>query len=136
MITMRFMLNQTYGRGDDDTIPVSQWSPADLDAHIEFQQALNDELTALGELVDAQGLASPEAARFVTWDGVGERVVTDGPYTEFKELIAGYRLIDVGSLERALEIAARISSAPGAGGVAVAQPVEVRQVLSLEEPSE
>jgi hypothetical protein len=132
MITMRFMLIQTYGRGDADTTPVSEWSPEDLTAHIEFQQALNDELAALGEIVDAQGLAGPDVAKFVEWDGTGERVVTDGPYTEFKELIAGYRLIDVDSLDRALDIAARISSAPGAGGIPVAQPIEVRQVLTLE----
>jgi hypothetical protein len=128
----RFMLIQTYGRGDDATVPITDWSPEDVSAHIEFQLALNDELTRLGELVDAQGLAAPEAARFVVWDGDGEPIVTDGPYTEFKELIAGYRLIDVESAERAVEIAARISSAPGAGGVPVGHPVEVRQVLTLD----
>jgi hypothetical protein len=129
---MRFMLIQTYGRGDDDTVPVTEWSPGDLAAHIEFQQALNDELARLGELVDAQGLAAPEVAKFVVWDGQGEPVVTDGPYTEFKELIAGYRLVDVETLERAVEIAARISSAPGAGGAPVRHCIELRQVLTLD----
>lgn len=130
---MRFMLTQNYGRGTADTVPVTEWSPEDLAAHIEFQTVLNDELVALGELVDAQGLADPTAAKFVVWDGKGEPVVTDGPYTEFKELLAGYRLVDVDTLDRALEIAARISSAPGANGVPVGQPIEVRQVLSLDE---
>jgi hypothetical protein len=129
---MRFMLIQTYGRGTADTVPVTDWSPDDLAAHIEFQQVLNDELIALGELVDAQGLADPGAARFVAWDGEGDPVVTDGPYTEFKELIAGYRLVDVETLDRALGIAARISAAPGADGAPVRQPIEVRQVLSLD----
>ena len=76
---MRFMLIQTFGRADDHTVAVTDWSPEDLTAHIEFQQALNDELVALGELVDAQGLASPEAAKFVVWDGQGDAIVTDGP---------------------------------------------------------
>lgn len=131
---MRFMLIQTYGRGTGDVVPITEWSPDDLAAHIEFQTVLNDELIGLGELVDAQGLADPDAAKFVVWDGEGEPVVTDGPYSEFKELIAGYRLIDVEMLDRALEIAARISAAPGAGGAPVRQPIEVRQVLSLDAP--
>jgi hypothetical protein len=129
---MRFMLIQTYGRGDDDTIPMTEWSAEDIAAHIAFQVALNDELTRLGELVGAEGLAAPEAAKFVVWDGQSAPIVTDGPYVEFKELIAGYRLVDVDTTERALEIAARISSAPGAGGAPVRHPIEVRQILSLD----
>lgn len=129
---MRFMLMQTYGRESRDTVPVTEWSPEELAAHIEFQTVLNDELVALGELVDAQGLADPDAAKFVVWDGKGEPVVTDGPYSEFKELLAGYRLIDVDTLDRALEIAARISAGPGAKGAPVGQPIEVRQVLTLD----
>jgi hypothetical protein len=136
MSVMRFMLNQTYGRGTADSVPVTEWSPDDLAAHIEFQTVLNEELMALGELVDAQGLAGPDAAKFVVWDGQSAPVVTDGPFSEFKELIAGYRLIDVDSLDRALEIAARISSAPGAAGAPVGQPIEVRQVLTLEGTDE
>jgi hypothetical protein len=129
---MRFMLMQTYGRETSDTVPVPEWSPEELAAHIEFQTVLNDELVALGELVDAQGLADPAAAKFVVWDGDGEPVVTDGPYSEFKELLAGYRLIDVDTLDRALEIAARISAGPGAKAEPVRQPIEVRQVLTLD----
>ena len=129
---MRFMLIQTFGRGDETTMPITEWSPEDIAAHIEFQQVLNDELTRLGELVGAEGFASPETAKFVVWDGQGEPIVTDGPYTEFKELIAGYRLIDVDTIERAVEIAARISAAPGAGGAPIRHPIEVRQILSLD----
>jgi hypothetical protein len=129
---MRFMLTQTYGRASGDAAPITEWSPADVTAHIEFQKVLNDELAALGELVDAQGLAGPDAAKFVVWDGEGVPVVTDGPYSEFKELLAGYRLVDVETEARALEIAARISAAPGANGAPVRDPIEVRQVLSLD----
>jgi hypothetical protein len=131
---MRFMLLQNYGPVESDCAPMSEWSPADISAHIAFQIALNTELAALGELVDAQGLAGPERARFVVSDGTGAPVITDGPYPESKELLAGYRLIDVESPERAIEIAARVSAAPGQNGVPVRQPIEVREVLSAPDP--
>jgi len=111
-----------------------EWSPEDIKAHIEFQQALNAELAELGELVDAQGLAGPELARFVVSDGNSAPVITDGPYPEAKELLAGYRLVDVESAARAIEIAARASAAPGPNGVPIRQPIEVREVLSAPDP--
>ncbi len=126
---MRFMLLQNYGPADSVMTPMDQWSEADVETHIEFQIALNRELSALGELVDAQGLSGPEQARFVTSDGHQPPVVSDGPFPETKELVAGYRLVDVASLDRAIELAARISAAPGMGGAPIRQPIEVRQVL-------
>lgn len=131
---MRFMLLQNYGQVESDCAPMYEWASADVVAHIEFQQVLNQELLELGELVDAQGLAGPDQAKFVVSDGVAAPVVTDGPFPESKELLAGYRLIDVESLERALEIAARASAAPGQNGAPIRQPIEVRQVLSAPEP--
>ncbi len=92
---MRYMLLQNYGATESDCPPMSQWSPADIKAHIEFQQALNAELLDRGELVDAQGLAGPEQARFVVSDGTSAPVITDGPFPESKELLAGYRIVDV-----------------------------------------
>jgi hypothetical protein len=132
---MRFMLLQNYGPVESGMGPMFEWSQADLQAHIEFQIALNGELSALGELVDAQGLSGPEDARFVTSDGCQPPVVSDGPFPETKELVAGYRLIEVASLDRATEIAARISAAPGIGGAPIRQPIEVRAVLGAPEPS-
>ncbi|HEY2689083.1 MAG TPA: YciI family protein [Streptosporangiaceae bacterium] len=131
---MRFMLLQNYGEAESGCAPMTEWSPGDIKAHIEFQQALNAELAELGELVDAQGLSDPEQAKFVVWDGAGAPVITDGPYPEAKELLAGYRLIDVETAERALEIAARASAAPGPDGVPIQQPIEVREVLSAPDP--
>jgi hypothetical protein len=131
---MRFMLLQNYGEAESGCAPMTEWSPGDIKAHIEFQQALNAELAELGELVDAQGLSGPEQAKFVVWDGAGAPVITDGPYPEAKELLAGYRLIDVETVERALEIAARASAAPGPDGVPIQQPIEVREVLSAPDP--
>jgi hypothetical protein len=131
---MRFMLLQNYGEVESDCAPMTEWGPEDIKAHIEFQQALNAELAELGELVDAQGLAGPELARFVVSDGISAPVITDGPYPESKELLAGYRLVDVESAERAVEIAARASAAPGQNGVPIRQPIEVREVLSAPDP--
>jgi len=126
---MRFMLLQNYEAPEWDCPPMDQWTPADVRAHIEFQVALNAELVRSGEFVDAQGLTSPEQSRFVTADGVTAPVVTDGPFPEGKELVAGYRMIDVDSMERALDIAARASAAPGPGGVPMRTRIEVREVM-------
>jgi hypothetical protein len=57
---------------------MTEWSPEDIKAHIEFQQALNAELAELGELVDAQGLAGPELAKFVVSDGTSAPLTTTG----------------------------------------------------------
>jgi hypothetical protein len=123
------MLIQYYEGGAGCDVPMTEWDPADIKAHIAFQQTMNEELTASGEFVDAQGLAGPDLARFVTFGGQGAPVVTDGPFLESKEFLAGYRIIDVESEERALEIAAKASAAPGRGGVPIQQPIEVRQVM-------
>ncbi len=131
---MRFMLLQNYGEVGSGCAPMSEWSPDDVRAHIEFQQTLNRELAELGELVDAQGLAGPEQAKYVVSDGVAAPVITDGPYAESKELLAGYRMIDVDSVDRAIEIAARASAAPGPNGAPILQPIEVREVLSAPDP--
>ena len=131
---MRFLLLQNYGEVGSGCEPMMTWDPADIQAHIEFQMTLNRELLERGELIDAQGLAGPEQATFVVWDGVGAPVITDGPFPESKELLAGYRLVDVESRERALEIAAQGSAAPGPKGVPIQQPIEVRQVLSAPDP--
>ncbi len=131
---MRFMLLQNYGEVESGCEPMTKWDPADVQAHIQFQQDLNQELLERGELVDAQGLAGPELAKFVVWGGEGAPVITDGPFPESKELLAGYRLIDVDDLDRAVEIAARASAAPGPHGGPIRQPIEVRAVLSAPEP--
>ncbi len=131
---MRFMLLQNYGEVESGCPPMTEWSPADVKAHIKFQVVLNEELSKRGELADAQGLAGPEQARFVVSDGVNKPVITDGPFPESKELLAGYRLVDVESADRAIEIAAQASAAPGPGGTPIRQPIEVREVLSAPDP--
>ena len=131
---MRFMLLQNYGEVGSGCVPMSEWTPGEIKAHIEFQQALNQQLTERGELVDAQGLAGPERAKLVVSDGASAPVITDGPFPESKELLAGYRMVDVDTLERAIAIAAQASAAPGPNGRPVLQPIEVREVLSAPDP--
>ena len=132
---MRFMLLQAYGGVElEGCTPMHEWAPEDVKRHIDFQHQLNTELLESGELVDAQGLAGPDVAKVVISDGVNPPRVIDGPYPESKELLAGYRLVDVESLDRALEIAARSSAAPGPGGVPIQQQIEVRQVMGAPDP--
>ena len=131
---MRFMLLQNYGGVESDCPPMTEWAPGDVTAHIDFQHALNAELAARGELVDAQALAAPEVAKFVVADGATAPVITDGPYPESKELLAGFRVVDVETIGRALEIAAQATAAPGANGAPIRQAIEVREVLSAPDP--
>jgi hypothetical protein len=108
--------------------PMDEWDPDDIKAHLDYLRALNAELIESGELVEMQALTGPDLARIVVSDG-GPPVVTDGPFPEVKELLAGYQLIDVESEERAIEIAAKVSAAPGPGGVPLRQRIELRSVL-------
>ncbi|WP_455358563.1 YciI family protein [Streptomyces sp. SYSU K21746] len=88
------------------------WTEQDLKAMFDHMGALNNDLAEAGELVDAQGLAEPKQARLVTAAGDGTPVVTDGPYGETKEVLAGYWIIDVPDFARAAEIAARAYQCP------------------------
>ena len=130
---MRFMLLQNYGGVESDCPPMTEWAPEDVKAHLEYQEALNEELMERGELVDAQALTAPELARLVVWDGSGAPVVTDGPAAGSRELLAGYRIVDVETPERAIEIAARSSAAPGPNGVPIRQRIEVREIMSVSD---
>jgi hypothetical protein len=125
---MKFMLMMHAPRGTGE-YAVSQWKPEELQAHIAFMHKLNRDLTAAGELAGAEGLASPGDARIVRAGKNGAPAVTDGPFAESKEFLAGFWIVDVPSAERAYEIAARASAAPGPGGKPMSIPIEVRQVM-------
>jgi hypothetical protein len=133
---MKFMLLQDYAPTENAMEFIGAWAPEDATAHIEFQRQMNQRLTESGELVDAQALTVPEQARFVVSDGAGAPVVTDGPFPEGKELLAGYRMVDVESLERAIEIAAEASAAPGPGGKPIKTVIEVREVMGPPMPEQ
>ena len=126
---MRYMLMMNAPRGNGE-YQVMSWSQEDLKAHIAFMRDFNKELTEAGELVDAQGLAAPGEARIVRAGKNGVPAVTDGPFAESKEFLAGYWIVEVDRPERAYELAAKVSAAPGPGGKPLIIPVEVRQVMS------
>jgi hypothetical protein len=109
-------------------VPMERWAPKEVDAHIRFMTDLAARLERTGELVDAQALA-PDGV-WVRSDGAGRPPVTDGPFAETKDLIAGWMAIDVDTYERALEIAAELSSAPGAGGEPIHEWLELRPFMS------
>ena len=110
--------------------PIHTWAPADVTAHLDFMHEFSQKLIADGEYVDAQGLAGPDEAKVVRSTATGTPAVTDGPFPESKEFLAGFWVIDVESLDRAIEVAAAASAAPGPGGVPLNLPIEVRQLMS------
>ncbi|MFE7793534.1 YciI family protein [Streptomyces sp. NPDC057460] len=110
--------------------PMDQWEPGNIAAHFNYYEVLTKELTESGEMVQFMALADPRLTKIVRSDGSAAPLVTDGPFPESKEVLAGFNIFDVESEARALEIAARISAVPGPGGVPTQQPVEVRQVMS------
>jgi hypothetical protein len=121
------MMHATRGKGD---WAVLDWPPGALKAHIDFMIGFNKELAEAGELVGGEGLAGPGEARLVRATKSGAPAVTDGPFPEAKEFLAGYWIVDCESPQRAYEIAARASSAPGPDGTPLNMPIEVREVMS------
>ncbi len=130
---MKYMLLMNYAP-TEDVPPVHEWAPEEVKASGAHMMRIHQELTESGELVGAEGLSGPEAAKIVTSDGAGAPVVTDGPFPEAKEFLAGYWMVDVDSEQRAIEIAARTSAAPGPGGRPTRRPIEVRPVMSAPDP--
>jgi hypothetical protein len=114
--------------------PMHEWTPADMQASGAHMMQIHQELTERGELLGGEALAGPEAAKIVTSDGASAPVVTDGPFPEAKEFLAGFWMIDVESEERAIEIAARTSAAPGPGGRPTCKPIEVRAIMTGPAP--
>jgi hypothetical protein len=108
---------------------MAEWDPDDITTLLEYLRALNQELIENGELVEGLSLTGPELAKIVVSDGRSSPLITDGPFPEVKELLAGYQLIDVESEERAIEIAAKVSAAPGPGGKPLRQRIELRPVM-------
>ena len=112
------------GRGSEH---IPAWSEKDLEAMFSFMRGVNDELAETGELVDGQGLAGPATTRLVTTGQDGRPVITDGPYGETKELMAGYWVLDCANLDRVTEIAAKVSTCPVPQGSPV-HPVVIRPI--------
>jgi len=126
---MKFMLMMNAPRGGGDW-DVMTWAQEDLQAHIAFMGRFIAELTKEGSLVGAEGLAAPAEARIVRARDDAAPEVTDGPFAEAKEFLAGYWIVEVETPEQAYAIAARASAAPGPGGKPMNMPIEVRRVMS------
>ncbi|WP_433290831.1 YciI family protein [Actinoplanes sp. CA-030573] len=107
--------------------PIDRWTPAEVDAHVRYMAGFADRLRESGEFVDERALA-PDGA-WVRAGGEGRPPVVDGPFAETKDLIAGWMIIDVESWDRAVELAAELSAAPGAGGQPILEWLEVRPLL-------
>lgn len=127
---MKFMLMMNAPRGDGDW-GVKNWKIDELKAHIGFMKSFAQDLKREGVLVGAEGLAPPGQARVVRASKQDHSPeVTDGPFAEAKEFLAGYWIVDVETPEQAYAIAARASVAPGPGGKPLFIPIEVREVMS------
>jgi hypothetical protein len=111
-----------------DFVPMDQWTPEEITAHVKYMQDFADRLEQSGEFVDAQAL-SPDGM-FVRFDGDGRPPVTDGPFAETKDLIAGWMVIDVDSEARAIELAGELSAAPGKDGKPIHEWLELRPFLT------
>jgi len=126
---MKFMLMMNVPKGSGDW-GTATWRKEDFKAHIGFMHRFNAELVAAGELVGAEGLAVPGEAKIVRAGAGGTPLVTDGPFAETKEVLAGYWIVSCDSPQRAYALAARASAAPGPGGAPLNMPIEIREVMS------
>jgi len=108
---------------------IMNWAQKDIQAHMAFMGDLNKKLKSTGELVALEGLTSPEQAKRVR-AGQDGKPITDGVFPESKEFLAGFWIVDVEKPERAYEIAAMASAAPGPGGAPLNMPIEVRPIMS------
>jgi hypothetical protein len=130
-ITMKYILMMNTMKAGSPGFP--GWTKEDIQAHIAHMIRLNKDLRESGEFVLAEGLSFPDQAALVRADKDG-MPVTDGVFPEGKEFLAGFWIIDVPSAERAYQIAARASAAPGPGGKPINMPIEVRPVMSGPPP--
>lgn len=113
-------------------VPMDRWTPEEVSNHIQFMNDFAARLEQTGEFIDGQALA-PEGL-WVRYDGEGRPPVTDGPFAETKDLIAGWMIVDVESQQRAVELAGELSAAPGDGGRPIQEWLEVRPFLEGSAP--
>ena len=109
-------------------VPMDRWTPAEIEAHVRYMEDFADRLRDSGEFVASQALAAEGA--WVRSDGDGKPPITDGPFAETKDLIAGFMIVDVDSYERAVELAGELSAAPGASGRPIHEWLEVRPLMT------
>jgi hypothetical protein len=107
------------------------WSAEDFAAMTAFMDAFNKDLADSGELVETRALAAPAVTRRLK-GGKGLPVITDGPYAETQEVLAGYWIVECDSLDRATEIAGHLSSCPAPEWVTSTAVADVRPIIESE----
>ena len=122
---MKYMMHMNVKGG---SYQMEGWAPNDIKAMVDFMDRFNAELQKNGQWVFAEGLVAPELTRIVKADDHGRPVVTDGPFAESKEFIAGFWIVDVKDADEAYRLAAKVSTCPGPGGKPLNMPLEVRAV--------
>jgi hypothetical protein len=103
------------------------WSAEDFAAMAEFMEAFNKDLADSGELVETRALAAPVLTRRLRLQN-RVPVVTDGPYAETQEVLAGYWIVECDSFDRATEIAARLAGCPAPEQIAATAVADVRPI--------
>jgi hypothetical protein len=137
---MKYMI-LTYGSQQDYDAMAGKatdkpaWSPEDFAAMGAFMESFNKDLEESGELVDTRGLTAPvHTRRIQLQDGIP--VVTDGPYAETQEVLAGYWIVDCDSFDRATEIAGRLATCPAPDSVAASAVADVRPIADSRDELE
>jgi hypothetical protein len=102
-------------------------SPEDFAPMGAFMQSFNEDLEKSGELVDTRGLTAPVHTRRIQLQN-GVPAVTDGPYAETQEVLAGYWVVECESFDRATEIAARLAQCPSPGDIFADGVADVRPI--------
>ncbi len=126
--TMKYLLMMNVPTGGD--YQITSWPKKDIEAHMGYMFKLNDRLRAAGEFVGVEALTSPAQAKLVR-AGLRGKPITDGIFPETKEFLAGYWIVDVATPQRAYEVAAEASAAPGVGGAPLNMPIEVREIMTF-----
>ena len=132
---MKYLLLKHYRGAPEavNNVPMDQWTPDEVENHMQFMRDFADRARDTGEYIDGQAL-SPEGT-WVRHDGEGRPPVTDGPFAETKDLIAGWMIIDVDTYERAVELAGELSASPGAGGEPIHEWLELRPFMGSDAPT-
>lgn len=128
----KYLLLKHYRGAPEAThdVPMDKWTRDEFDTHVKFMNDFAADLEESGEFVSGDALAPN--GMWVRYDGEGRPPVTDGPFAETKDLIAGWMIIDVESEERAIELAGELSAAPGAGGKPIGEWLELRPLMTDE----
>ena len=133
---MKYMI-LLYGSQDDYDAMAGRasekpaWSAQEFAAMGTFMEGFNKALVDSGELVETRGLTAPVHARRIQLQN-GVPVVTDGPYAETQEVLAGYWIVECDSLDRATEVAAQLSKCPGPA-YASAAVIDVRPIAESRD---